>query len=271
MGVLDLLDAAVKRWSLELEGRPTTGPTGLVALARRRGAPVVLKIPLGDEARGAAILEAWEGAPVARVLESIGPMHLQERLEPGTALGRRHDDPGDGPALALLAETAAALFARRAALAGVPDAIRWGESLLEGDRPDACEPALWRAARGIYADLAASQGETALLHGDLHHGNLLWDRRRGWVAIDPKGVVAEREFEHGCMLRNPLDRPDRAADPGVIADRLALLVDRFGLDRPRLVGWAFAQAVLSAAWSAEDAEDPAPSLAVARAYRPLLV
>jgi streptomycin 6-kinase len=43
-----------------------------------------------------------------------------------------------------------------------------------------------------------------LLHGDLQHYNVLLDRKRGWLAIDPKGVVAEGEFELGAALRNPI-------------------------------------------------------------------
>ena len=42
-----------------------------------------------------------------------------------------------------------------------------------------------------------------LLHGDLQHYNVLLDKDRGWVAIDPKGVVGELEYEVGALLRNP--------------------------------------------------------------------
>ena len=50
------------------------------------------------------------------------------------------------------------------------------------------------------------------------------------------------------------------------ADQLAELLD---LDVARVRGWAYAQAVLSAAWHVEDGEDPSFSLAVAELLEPL--
>lgn len=176
---------------------------------------------------------------------------------------------GDLDALALIAEAATDLFDAHAFPPEVPDAAAWGEALLDGERPQACDPDLWLAARDRYAELAARQGPTALLHGDLHHDNLLLDRDRGWIAIDPKGVVAEAAFELGCALRNPVDSPAFVTHPDVMAARIGLLGTRYGHDRRRLVGWAYTQAVLAAAWSVADRRDPLPFLAVARAYRGL--
>lgn len=46
-------------------------------------------------------------------------------------------------------------------------------------------------ALDISTELMRSQKGSVLLHGDLHHGNILSDGLGGWVAIDPKGVVGE--------------------------------------------------------------------------------
>src|SRR4029079_11177091 len=66
-------------------------------------------------------------------------------------------------------------------------------------------------AQRVYSELAAAQREPALLHGDLQHYNVLCDERRGWVAIDPKGVIGELEYEIGAALRNPYERPELLA------------------------------------------------------------
>jgi streptomycin 6-kinase len=92
----------------------------------------------------------------------------------------------------------------------------------------------------------------ALLHGDLHHYNVLSDRARGWCAIDPKGVVGELEYELGAALRNPIDRPDLFAKLDVVERRLEQFGLALGLDISRARGWCFSQAVLSAIWSLED-------------------
>ncbi len=132
------------------------------------------------------------------------------------------------------------------------------------------EAALIDRAQRLYGELAASQGRRVLLHGDLHHYNILEDAGRGWLAIDPKGVVGEPAFEAGALLRNPLGELRLFADSAIIERRTAILCERLGLDRRRVLGWAFSQAVLSALWSIEDGGEPGQGVAMARACLPLL-
>ena len=67
------------------------------------------------------------------------------------------------------------------------------------------------AAEAIFADFIPSQGERVLLHGDLHHWNILSASRQPWLALDPKGVIGEREYDVGALLRNPdLESMDRS-------------------------------------------------------------
>ena len=121
--------------------------------------------------------------------------------------------------------------------------------------------------------LEASQNQRRLLHGDLHHYNVLFDSTRGWLAIDPKGVVGEVEFEIGATLRNPFERPDLFVSPAIVERRLARLARRLNINLARALEWGFAQAVLSAIWSLEDGftvEADAPVLRLATAIRPML-
>jgi streptomycin 6-kinase len=95
--------------------------------------------------------------------------------------------------------------------------------------------------------------EPVLLHGDLHHFNILAAERQPWLALDPKGVVGEPAYEVGALLRNPY--PEFLTWPNldrVLARRVNQLAEELGFDRERLVGWGFAQAVLSGWWSYED-------------------
>ena len=52
-------------------------------------------------------------------------------------------------------------------------------------------------------ELIATQGVQYLLHGDLHHENIL-QSGDAWVMIDPQGVIGELEFEVGAFIRNPI-------------------------------------------------------------------
>jgi streptomycin 6-kinase len=104
-------------------------------------------------------------------------------------------------------------------------------------------------------DLLDSSRDQVLLHGDLHHMNILLGES-GWTAIDPKGVIGEPAFEVGALLLNPV--PDLLNEPGlreVQARRLDILSGVLDAERQRLAAWGFVRAVLSAIWSVEDGED----------------
>ena len=95
--------------------------------------------------------------------------------------------------------------------------------------------------------------DPVLLHGDLHHENILEAERESWLAIDPKGLVGEAAYETGALLRNQLSVVFEDSQPGrVMARRVDQLAEELGLDRTRVRGWGLAQAVLSAWWDVED-------------------
>ena len=93
------------------------------------------------------------------------------------------------------------------------------------------------------------------------------------MAIDPKGVVGELEYEVGAVLRNQYERPELFTVPSTIQKRLELFACKLNLDAGRILAWSFAQAVLSAIWSIEDGFPVGPRnpwLALADALLPML-
>jgi streptomycin 6-kinase len=110
--------------------------------------------------------------------------------------------------------------------------------------------ALVETAESLFRELLPSSEPPVLLHGDLHHGNILSAGRRPWIAIDPKGLSGERAYEVGALLRNPDTR--LSTNVQVQRRRIDVLQDELALDRDRMLGWGTAQAVLSAWWSYED-------------------
>lgn len=112
---------------------------------------------------------------------------------------------------------------------------------------------LVQTAESLFADLLRSQDHPVLLHGDLHHWNILRSAsRRPWLGLDPKGVVGEAAYEVFAFLRNPLPGLLRAGDAKrTLQRRVDLFAERLGFDRGRLVSWGLAQAVLSAWWNIE--------------------
>jgi streptomycin 6-kinase len=181
---------------------------------------------------------------------------LMERASPGYSLVGMAVTGADDEATTILAATIETMTPG-ALLSGAPTVEDWGWGF---DRYVASgntqiPSALLSKAQNIYRQLCRSQRSIRLLHGDLHHDNVLFDQERGWLAIDPKGVVGELEYELGAALRNPADRPELFADPTVIQRRLHRFCAALRLRADRVLAWAFAQAVLSAIWAIED--DPA--------------
>ena len=105
-------------------------------------------------------------------------------------------------------------------------------------------------AEALFEELFQSMGDPLVLHGDLHHYNILSAQREPWLAIDPKGVVGEAEYEVGAFMRNRLSHQPNPEE--ILKRRIDIFADILGFDKERMVGWGMAQAVLSLAWSIED-------------------
>lgn len=110
-------------------------------------------------------------------------------------------------------------------------------------------------AESLYYKLISTSGQQVLLHGDLHYENIL-SSENGWKSIDPKGVIGEREYEIGALLRNPM--PEMLSERNlkeVLIKRVKLFSKFLELDQERILSWAKYQAVLSVIWGIEDFEN----------------
>lgn len=255
-----LVDDYAARWSLTV--LPPFAPLTynyVAPVVRADGSEAVLKlgVPNRELACEPVALRLFNGRGSVRLIEAEperGAL-LLERLRPGAALETIADDEA--------ATTAAALVMRELRVAAPPDSPlptveTWSRGLsrlrerFNGATGPLSEQLVERAER-LFAELFASSASPLVLHGDLHHGNILSATRLPWLAIDPKGVIGEPAYETGALLRNPLPgllhRPNLAR---VLARRVDQLAEILELDTERIAGWAIYQAVLSAAWSIED-------------------
>ena len=248
------LDERAREWRVVV-GETFETETSLIAYGRRDDRPVVLKLvkELGDEWHAGAVLRAFDGRGMVRVHELADGAMLLERLTPGHSLVEMSVSGRDDDATAVMADVIGAM-SPSTALNESPSVGDWGRGFeryaATGERR--LPPDLVALAARHYDRLTESQTSPRLLHGDLQHSNVLFDDERGWLAIDPKGVVGELEFEIGAALRNPIERPDLFASPAVIERRIAQFTERLRLDADRVLAWAFAQSVLSAIWNIED-------------------
>jgi streptomycin 6-kinase len=261
---LDRLPALVagcgERWSLEV-GPPFPQLSFNYAAPALRvdGTAAVLKLSFPDDPgfhKEAEALGLFDGRGAARLLEldkGRGAM-LLERLDPGVPLTTVGDDEEATSIAAGVLRQLWRPVPRDHPFPTVSDWARGFDRLRRsfGGGTGPMPAALVEEAEGLFAELLASQDEPAVLHGDLHHYNVLAARREPWLAIDPKGVVGEPAYDTAALLHNPVEVLETPRPGKVLERRIDLLSQELGLDRERVRGWGLAQAVLAAYWGLED-------------------
>jgi len=255
-----LVEEYARRWSLIV--LPTFAPLSynyVVPVVRADGTDAVLKagFPSSELCMEIDALCFYAGCGIAQLLETSQEqgIFLLERLKPGAPLSKEHDD---GRATAVAAGVMRQLHRPAPDQHAFPSVGGWAQGLRRlRDRFEGGTgpfPAgLVETAENLFRELLNSMTAPVLLHGDLHPGNVLAAERQPWLAIDPKGVIGEPEYEVGALLRSPWPgAPAQASPKQVLTRRVDQIVDEMGFDRARIIGWGLAQAVLSAWWSFED-------------------
>jgi streptomycin 6-kinase len=254
----DIVGECAARWSLRL-GEPfhNAHVSYVAPVELPDGTPAVLKInfPESEGEHEPDALGHWDGEGAVRLLGRYDERRalLVERCEPGTRLWETRDGddvtrtlagvlrrlwkpPREDHPFRLLSDAAA----------------EWAEELPraweELGRP--YEETLLDEAVAFLREAVPSQGEPVVLHQDLHGGNVLQARREPWLAIDPKPLVGEREFDTASFLRDRRWELRNDADAGArVRRRLDLLASELDLDRERMRGWGIAHAL---AWDPDE-------------------
>lgn len=222
------------------------------------GATAIAKLLKPDgihERPGMDFLELRNGAGTARLIdravdacliEDAGKLTLsQHRLTVGDdasnriiveVLGRLHAD-GDTPA-------------RDSAIAALtPLRLHFHDLFERAARPDVPELSnhLCHAAR-IAEELLAAQVGIRPLHGDLHHDNILFSPR-GWLAIDPQGLLGDPAYEVANVFGNPDGAFDEIIRPERILGLARLFAGTLGCSEAKILRYALAHAGVSVCWS----------------------
>ena len=229
----DLAEACIEQWSLVPEEPVDTGYSLVIPAG-----DVFLKVNLPDEEseHEAEALARWNGVGAARLLarDDERRAYLVERLRPGRQLWEVPDDQATEIAAGVLEQIW--IPADRPFRRLEDAATRWAEELPR----TALDRKLVDRAVSFLREAGPTQHESVLLHQDFHGGNVL-ESSRGWLAIDAKPLVGEREFDTASLIR---DR--RPATKAQMERRLDYLVERLGLEPERTRGWAIAHAL---AWN----------------------
>ncbi len=247
----NLLEALRENWGLSsLAVRP--GLTyGLILYAEHRGRPAILKIfapgmPFAAEvawyrAQAAGVPEVWG------VDEARGAI-LLECVRPGTEVAELADDVAN---FTMAAAIRALGQARESDFPFKPvTELASALNTLDGRVPET----LLTRAREIFR--GRGEGDH-VLHGDVHHHNVLLASEGSFRVIDPHGYRGPRAFEVGCLFHNPVGwRPANLSS--ALARRVDIMTSELPFTRDEILDWAFAYTLMSVAWSAEDGREIPP-------------
>ncbi len=232
-----MFDACIARWQLIPDGTPVVTSTSRLLPVLYNGSPAMLKIALEtEEIHGAALMRWWDGQGAARVLAHEGEALLLERAQGTTSLAALARSGGDDEACRILCRTAARLH--RPANCPLPPLVPLTHWFKELAPAAARYGGIFSLCASTASALLARPQDAGVLHGDIHHGNVLHFGGRGWLAIDPKGLWGERGFDYANLFCNP--DFEAATAPGRLAWRATLVAAESGLEHRRLLQWALA-------------------------------
>lgn len=112
-----------------------------------------------------------------------------------------------------------------------------------------------RKARELRDQLLKTSTQSLLLHGDLHHDNIL-KNGNDWIVIDPKGVLGELTYELTTFIYNPIPELISFEDAeSIIKDRINYFSREFHIDPQKIKDWCFVKIVLAWIWALENGID----------------
>lgn len=217
--------------------------------------PIILKLGLNCKAltKEAHCLRAFANHAAAEVLANNKNMIIMERSVPGSTLKEYFpvkDIEATTIFCSVLNELHSANVPDKHDFYHVKDLLKTLDNKL--DIPDS----ILSKSKTLRDNLLGSTDKEVLLHGDLHHDNIL---KHGdeWLVIDPKGFIGDPAFEPAAYLCNPIPEllhEDNAKQ--IVSDRIKLCAEKLEILEQRIKDWLYVKSVLCWAWCLEDNLDP---------------
>ena len=260
-----ILARCCDKWDLTL-GRPTeeikVNYIAYVEMSNGEEAVLKVGVPHGDFSAEMEALAIYEGRGINRLIDCDKALNamLLERLRPGKMLdsvGNAHEQ--SEIAARILQELHATPPPSHHTL---PHFMDW----MRGAFADARSCKDLERARGYIEQiprvesmmeiLMESDEPQILLHGDLHHWNILSDADRGWMAIDPKGVIGASCLDVGRFINNAMGFGETAAEKReILLEAVTIFSGVLGENEERMFAGAFCDKIMGSSWSLKQEPD----------------
>jgi streptomycin 6-kinase len=216
--------------------------------------PVVLKVsfPCPEFLNESRALEYYNGHGCARLLEldRAKSAMLLDLIEPGVTV-RSWFPAYDNNAVKVACDVIKKLHVRSITTPENFQTIdQWFSLFYTLTVPEELKKHVLKA-RMLVDELKQDSPELYVLHGDLHHDNILLDDNGTGIAIDPKGVIGEQAYEVGAFMCNPEELSQQSNLKAIMTSRLDLFSKLLSIDRERIAKACFVRIVLSACWTVQ--------------------
>lgn len=250
--VENILSRFMNSWDLQYDGDGFYTHSSFIQPVLLGNVELILKIPFTeDEKAGIKVLQWWDGVGAAKVIKSDDDAILMERISGDLSLMTMSLNGNDDEATGIICEVANQLHSRKKELLPqlTPLSI-WFEELFSS--ADKYGDVFLKSA-SIAKALLKSQTNIGVLHGDLHHKNILYSSERGWLAIDPKGLLGDKAYDYVNILCNPTK--GIALAEGRFIKHIGTISRNTGIETNHLLKWTAAFAGLSAVWSLNEGQE----------------
>jgi len=213
--------------------------------------PIILKIGINSKTltKESLCLKAFAKHAVAEVIAHDNNMIIMQRAVPGSTL-KDYFPEHDIDATKILCKNIKELHK-----ASIPESHNFyhlSELFKTLDQKLNIPDEILGKAKHLRDKLLSTTTKEVLLHGDLHHDNIL-KNGESWLVIDPKGFIGDPAFEPAAYLCNPIPELLQENQPReIIENRINICSAELDIDSRRIADWLYAKSVLCWAWSLED-------------------
>ena len=216
--------------------------------------PIILKLGLDHQTlnREAFALKCFSGFGAIKLLSEDDGILLLERAIPGISLKTYFPDR-EQEAIQI-----ATKLMKKLHQANIPEHTNFPhikDWLAALNKNSKIPRGYLQKAKKLRDHLLQTSKQDVLLHGDLHHDNIL-QNGDDWLVIDPKGVMGEPAYEVAAFIRNPMPNLLNINNVSeMIENRIKLFANLLDIPVKRILNWCFVQAVLAWIWAIEDGCD----------------
>ena len=241
-------------WDLKSPEQIATTATSHVYKVKHNNETQILKIytDLGRNCEGDApyFFKACQGYGVAKITKFNKDAMLMAFIE-GPVLKTLVNQQQDEQATHIIAKTLKSIHA-------APQKYNFKFQTLEErfeslfKHAQSSAPDIIKHAANFAEKCLKTQKDIRLLHGDMHHENVIQNKDMEWLAIDPQPVIGDSAYDCANTLHNPHQTPELTENEDRLLKQTKVLGETLNINPKRIINYAYIHGCLSACWSEDD-------------------